>query len=318
MVLLPISRLPLMKSDLVRLNLVIVLLLGLDIFLQSLVVYCSKLERILILLVIVIYLNAITLVMLYTHSLKILLMRMKLHLSQFLVLLELEKLIYSKITQPQEILHSPVLLQKGLHLLQKLLVRYPLQELQKNLIRERTSLVLDHSLLSMELQRNSDSIQLVELFFMTLVDLLLQELKKNIQQLDSDLQRSLVLQKLELKENLEFLTLSYSKFLVNLIIQTFNIFPTIEVAEQSPYLDLGMNLLPEPTKEREDYSVLHLDLKLIHAHLTSVLVRFISVSLILMERQLNVQVASKHLLMVDYQVAKQKNATLNHQEHLCP
>ena len=39
---------------------------------------------------------------------------------------------------------------KGLHLLQKLLVRYPLQELQKNLIRERTSLVLEHSLLSME------------------------------------------------------------------------------------------------------------------------------------------------------------------------
>ena len=50
---------------------------------------------------------------------------------------ELEKLIYSKIIQPQEILHSPVLLQKGLHLLQKLLVRYPLQELQKNLIREQ-------------------------------------------------------------------------------------------------------------------------------------------------------------------------------------
>ena len=63
------------------------------------------------------------------------------------------ELIYSKIIQPQEILHSPVLLQKGLHLLQKLLVRYPLQELQKNLIRERTSLVLEHSLLSMEAEK---------------------------------------------------------------------------------------------------------------------------------------------------------------------
>ena len=65
----------------------------------------------------------------------------------------------------------------------------------------------------------------------------------------------------------------------------FDSFQTSMVAEQSPYLDLETNLFPDPTKEREDYSVLHLDLKLMHVHLTLVLVQFISVSTILMERQ---------------------------------
>ena len=144
-----------------------------------------------------------------------------------------------------------VLLQKGLHLLRNFCT-HPLQELQKNLIEANFG---SGTFYPQWRQRNSDSIQLVELFFMTLVDLLLQELKKNTHQL---VDYNVLWFWLELKENLEFLTLSYSKFLVNLIIQTFNTFPTIEVRTIT-ILDLGMNLLPELTKERR-ILVLHLDL----------------------------------------------------------
>ena len=81
-------------------------------------------------------------------------------------------------------------------------------------------------------------------------------------------------------------------------------------------LGSGDESISRPYKEQEDYSVLHLDLKHMHVHLTLVLVQFILVSTILMERQLKVQVDSVVLLVVDCQVAEQKNASLNPKEYM--